>query len=284
MKIKIKSLIIVGYLLLLVINVTEFRSGIWFSVLQLILGLLLFLPEVVKSVSWTSKNVHRNGLKIAYLLSLVAGIWYKWYDAPNHMFLFLYLTMLLLFVKNLNDLRDNFRWVVVIIMGFATLHKIINPNFVSGDFLAYRVLSGDFFQPVYMSGLFPTIKDVLDQNFQDIYTFTQSKSFLTDQVTLKNVEPNLMLGLKFFVYSIIGMEFLVAALFALLYTKRFTFLVLLIFVASIGLIVSEFEFAATLLFMGAIMCPTTFGTLRSMFWATFVLYVLLALHNNVMLW
>jgi len=268
----------------LVINVTEFRSGVWFSILQLILGLLVFLPEVVEDVSWTSKNSNRNGLKIAYLLTLVAGIAYKWYDAPNHMFLFLYLTLLLFFVKNENDLRDNFRWMVVIIMGFATLHKIINPNFVSGDFLAYRLLSGDFFQPVYMSGLFPKIKDVLDQNYQDIYTFTQGESFLTDQITLKNVQPNLMVGLKFFVFSIIGMEFLVAALFAFLYTKRLAFIVLLIFVASIGLIVSEFEFAATFLFMGAIMCPTKFSTLRSMFWATFVLYVVLALQNNVMLW
>lgn len=283
MKSKLKSTLIIGYLVLLVINVTEFRSGVWLSVLQLVLGLLVFLPEVGKGLNWTSDHVYYTGLKLAYLTALVAGIWYKWYDAPNHMFLFFYLSLLVLFVEKKEDIRSNFRWLVVIIMGFATLHKITNPNFISGDFLAYRLLSGDFFQPLYMSGLFPNIEEVLDQNYQSIYEFTQNESFLSEQITLKNVEPNLMAGLPFFVYAIIGMEFLVATLFAFFY-KKMAFIVLLIFVASIGLIVSEFEFAATLLFMGAIMCPTSYGPLRPMFWAAFILYAILALQNNIMLW
>ncbi len=282
MKIKLKPDILCGYLVLLVINVTEFRSGIWLSVLQLLLGLLLFLPEVIKGLKWTKFHGYDTSLKIAFLSVLIAGIGYRWYDAPNHMFLFLYISLIVLFVRNEDSIKDNFRWIVVIIMCFATLHKVINPNFTSGDFLAYRMLSGDFFIPVYTSGLFPKIQNVLDQNYQAIYEFTQNESFLSGQIILKNVEPNLLGGLKFFVYSIIGMEFLLAVLFAF-FNKRLALIVLLIFVASIGLIVSEFEFAATLLFMGCIMCPASYGSLRPLFWITFVLYAILALHNNFML-
>ncbi|HZJ19571.1 MAG TPA: hypothetical protein VFD35_04360 [Pricia sp.] len=123
----------------------------------------------------------------------------------------------------------------------------------------------------------------MDQNYVAIYEFTQNESFLSEQITLNNVEPNVMAGLKFFVYLIIGMEFLLAVLFAFFINKRMALIVLLIFVASIGLIVSEFEFAATLLFMGCIMCPATYGLLRPLFWITFVLYAILALQNNIVL-
>ncbi len=283
MEIKLKPAIILGYFVLLIINVTEFRAGIWLSVLQLLLGILLFFPKLVKGLNWTRSTVYETSLKIAFLSALVAGISYKWYDAPNHMFLFFYLGLIVLFVKKEDDIRDNFRWMVVIIMGFAAFHKISNPNFISGDFLAYRLLSGDFFQPVYMSGLFPKIKDVLDQNYRAIYEFTQNETFLSGQITLNNVEPNLMAGLKFFVYMIIGMEFLLAVLFAFFINKRMALIVLLVFVASIGLIVSEFEFAATLLFMGCILCPATYGSLRPLFWTAFGLYAILALQNNIML-
>lgn len=283
MKIKLKHPIILGYLLLLVINVTEFRAGIWLSLLQLLLGSLLFFPKMGKGLNWTTSKGYDTSLKIAYLSALVAGILYKWYDAPNHMFLLFYLGLILLFVKNEDDIQANLRWIIVIIMGFATLHKIGNPNFISGDFLAYRVLSGDFFIPVYTSGLFPKIQTVLDQNYQEIYEFTRSESFLSGQITLNDGNFNVLAGLKFFVYAIIGMEFLLAVLFAFFFSKRLALFVLLIFVASIGLIVSEFEFAATLLFMGCIMCPANYSSLRPLFWATFVLYAILALQNNIVL-
>src|SRR5680860_655414 len=179
MEIKLKPAIILGYFVLLILNVTEFRAGIWLSILQLLLGILLFFPKLGKGPNWTRSITYDTSLKIAFLSAVVAGIWYKWYDAPNHMFLFFYLGLIVIFVENEDDIKDNFRWMVVIIMGFATLHKISNPNFISGDFIGYRLLSGDFFIPVYTSGLFPKIQDVLNQNHRAV-SYTHLRAHETD--------------------------------------------------------------------------------------------------------
>ncbi len=282
MKSEFRKTVVLGYLLLLIINVVEFRSGAVLALTQLVLGLIVFLPEVVTIAFFDKTSVYRTIFRLGYLSSILGGMYFKWYNAPNHLFLFFFLSLLVLNTEDEHLFKDNLRWIFVIVMGFATVHKLLNPNFLSGDFIALRVLSGDFFRPLLMSGAFSEINEIVTQNAAKISDFLLKEPSSVDGVTLDSGKIPFLALKQPFTYSIVGMEFLLALLFAFFSRAKFTLVFLLVFVGSIGLIVSEFEFAATLLFMGLIMCPTDFSVLKRFFRFTFLLYAILAILNNIL--
>lgn len=282
MKSEFKNNLVLGYVMVLVINVVEFRSGIALGLAQFVLGLVLFLPMVANTYLLDRISVYRTLLKTIYLLSILGGIYFKWYNVPNHLFLFFFLSLLVLFMEEEHLLKENLRWIFIIVMGMATVHKLLNPNFLNGDFITLRVLSGDFFRPIVMSGAIPEIDEMLTRNAVKISDFLLSAPSTVDRITLDSGTLSFLALKQPFVYSIIGMEFLLTLLFAFFSRHKFTLVFLLVFVGSIGLVVSEFEFAATLLFMGLIMCPDDFRVIRRLFKFTFLLYAILSILNNIL--
>ncbi|WP_339713353.1 hypothetical protein [uncultured Kriegella sp.] len=282
MKSEFRKTVVLGYLLLLIINVVEFRSGAVLALTQLVLGLIVFLPEVVTIAFLDKTSVYRTIFKLGYLSSILGGMYFKWYNAPNHLYLFFFLSLLILNTDDEHLFKENLRWIFVIVMGFATVHKLLNPNFLSGDFIALRVLSGDFFRPLLMSGAFSGISESLTHNAAKISDFLLKEPSSVDGVTLDSGTLPFLVLKQPFVYSIIGMEFLLTLLFAFFSRHKFTLVFLLVFVGSIGLVVSEFEFAATLLFMGLIMCSDDFGAIKRLFKLTFLLYAILSILNNIL--
>ncbi len=283
MKSEFRKTLVLGYLMLLIVNVVEFRSGIALALTQLVLGLFLFLPEVIDISLLNKISVYRTPLlKVIYLLSIFGGIYFKWYNAPNHLFLFFFLSLLVLYMEEERLFKDNLRWIFVIVMGMATVHKLLNPNFLNGDFVALRLLSGDFFRPILMSGAMPDINETLTQNGAKISDFLLKEPSAVDGIILDSGTLPFLALKQPFVYSIIGMEFLLTVLFAFFSKQKFTLVFLLVFVGSIGLVVSEFEFAATLLFMGLLMCPDNFTVIKRFFKVTFLFYAILAILNNVL--
>ncbi|NNE76678.1 MAG: hypothetical protein HKN31_06345, partial [Pricia sp.] len=236
MKSSLKENIIFGYLILLIINVVEVRSGTALALIQLVLGLLVFLPKVVKLTSWRKIDLDNPIFKWLFLLSLLWGIYNKWYNVPNHLFIFFFLSLLLFYNEGERHYKENLRWIVVIVMAFATAHKLVNDNFLEGDFVAYRIASGDFFRPILLSGAIPEIKNTLMENALKIYEYSLTDPLKGGSITLDAGNLPISSLTKPFTYSIIGMEFLLGVLFAFFSGTRFAFVFLLMFVASIGLI------------------------------------------------
>lgn len=281
MKIEFKKAIIIGYLILLLINVVEIRAGIVISILQLIFGLAIFLPKIITVNFWHKIRRFEPGLIGLYFLSLLTGIYMIWYDAPNHMFLLLVLTLLLLYIEKTADFGKNLRWILVIVMGFATVHKLLTPNFMSGDFIGLRIASGDFFRPLLISGAVPEIKEELAQNASTISEFEFKDPNFKETVKLRVATLPFTFFKDRFSYMIVGMEFLLTALLLFFPWKNFSMFILLIFTTSIGFVVAEFEFAATLLFMGWLVCPSRLLVLKKAFSLVFSIYALVALFNNI---
>ncbi|WP_149277560.1 hypothetical protein [Pareuzebyella sediminis] len=281
MRASFKKSIFWGYLLLLIINVIELRSGILLGVVQLLLGLGVCLPKLLNVFDLPAIRRYDRVIKVVFSLSLLLGIVYRWYNAPNHLFTLFFLSLLLFYAEDEEYFTDNLRWILIVVMGFATMHKVFNPNFMSGDFIAFRVASGDFFRPLIISGLMPEIKEVIAQNVENIRTFVRTDPVLGKTIIL-NIGTLPYEGLRQpFVYSIIGMELLLALGFVFLDRSKIVLGFLLLFVASIGLVVSEYEFAATLLYMGFVLCPITYRNLKLGYRNIFLLYAFFALLDNL---
>lgn len=270
-----------GYLLLLVINVVELRSGIILGAVQLLLGLGVCLPKLLNIFNVPLARRYEDVIKVVFSLSLFLGIVYKWHNAPNHLFTLFFLSLLLFHADNEKYFRDNLRWIFIVVMGFASMHKVLNPNFMSGDFIAFRMVSGDFFRPLINSGLVPEVKEVIAENAKNIHELVRTDPGLGKSITL-SVGCLPYEGLRqSFVYSIIGMELVLTLGFVFFACSRFALGFLLVFVASIGLVVSEYEFASTLLYMGFVWCPIAYRTLKIGYRNIFILYAFLALVDNL---
>lgn len=270
-----------GYLMLLIINVIEARSGIFLGIVQLILGLLVCLPNLMVTLNPPVVRRYAHTTKLLFSLSLLLGIIYKWYNAPNHLFTLFFLSLLLFYTEDEKHFKDNLRFFFIVLMGFATMHKVFNPNFMSGDFIAFRMVSGDFFQPIIDSGLIPGLKEVIAKNMDHIQAFVSTDPKLGESIDLSAGSLPYGRLIQPFVYAIIGMELLLTVGFILSGRSKLVLGFLLVFVATIGLIVSEYEFASTLLYMGFILCPMSYKSLRIWYRNVLLIYVLLALIENI---
>ncbi|MFC2148503.1 hypothetical protein ACFLR9_08050 [Bacteroidota bacterium] len=285
MKIDFNKFEIPGYLILLIVNAFEVRSGWILTICQLALGFAVFLPRLGSSNFLNNYYPFRPVLEFLYILSLLGGVYLNWFNAPNHFYLFIALSLLFIIPNKEGDtsyLRDNIRWIFIIVMGFATIHKLINPTFINGDFVGYMISVGGFLRPILIGGFAPEIKEILIQNIADISELTLTDPMLGKTVLMNTGNLPVEHLNKIFTLLIVGCELLLVLLFIFFPWRKFTIFSLLLFVGSIGLIVSEFEFASTLLFMGLLLCPSNFLILKKAFRYTFLIYSVSAiLYNTV---
>ncbi|MDO5981641.1 hypothetical protein [Flavivirga spongiicola] len=281
MKTDINKFLILGYILLLFVNCLEFRSGYILSLSQLFLGLLAFLPRLNSNNSWNNNLL--LAIEVLYVLSLISGVYLHYFSLPNHFFLFITITLVLLISRqprHLSYVENNLRWVFIILMGFATIHKLIEPTFINGDFAGYMLMKGSFFHHILDSGLFPEIQSSIDANNAILSELEKTDPALGDTLFLniKHLPLNFLIkGLTIF---IIVAELLLTLLFIFFPRRKNTLLFLLIFVCSIMLVTVELEFQSTLLFMGFVMCPVVFSGLKKAYKYTFILFALSAILNN----
>lgn len=283
MKIKDWDFSVFGYLMLLVVNTFEVRTGIFLAFCQFILGLFVFYPQLNKNKSKT-KSLFNTVLKVALLLSLVIGLCLNWYDAPNHLYLLTFLTLLMVFRPSMDGnifLRENVRWILITLMIFATVHKFVHPHFINGDFIGFRTLTGSFFHLIHSLGITPEITEVLSDNMKRISQISYYDPSLRQKVYLRVPSDNFDIYVNAFVYIIAFTELLLTLLYIFIPYKKFTSIFLLIFVCSIGLVVSEFEFIATLLFMGIILCKQGDIKLNKLYRFSFIFYSGVAITYNL---
>ncbi|RDY57556.1 hypothetical protein DX873_18655 [Flagellimonas nanhaiensis] len=278
---ELKKYQIIGYFILLLINVVEARSGLTLTALQLILGITFVSTRIFPLLFRNKPNNLIRGIEIFYLGSIFLGIYFNWHSSPNHLFLFFILTILFVFEKNNEMIKKNLLWVLILIMGFATIHKLLNPHFVNGEFVGFMLSKGSFFRPLWHSGLFPETKSLLSQNLNNLNDFVLRDPSLNETVTFQiGSLPFHILKMQF-TYFILVAEFLLTFFLMAFPQKKITYLFILIFIASIGIVVSEVEFASTLLFIGLMLCPSDFSVLKKVYKSVFLLYACCALFYNL---
>jgi len=151
---------------------------------------------------------------IAYwstLLILVSFDLIQYYFlAANHGFVLFFLTFLVLlsyiFKKNRQEIiQMNSKIILGIIMFFGAFQKILSPEFMNGDFIAFISLKGELFKPLQIAKLIPNIFN------ENLALINEDRSKLPD--------PNVFIQLKtpfvgyetfvyYFTIFIIVMEFL----------------------------------------------------------------------------
>ena len=275
--------LLIGFLILIIVNGTELRSGIPLSIIQVVLGgILIFLSIDKKDVNYRSlKFLVLQGLLI---FSLIAGIYTKWYYAPNHLFLLTFITLVVILSgwnQNIDLIRKNFRWVFVILMGTATIYKIITPEFISSDFIGFRLIQGMFFRPIFATGLFPEINEQLLTNRELIRSALDQDPSIISSLNAHELTFPLEFVAKRFTELIIGGEMILTFMFLVFPWKRISLAFLWFFIVTIGLIVPEYEFASTLLFLGLIMCPSEFVVIKLGYLYGFMIYAAIAVSYNI---
>lgn len=283
MKILSRNNLLIGFLILIVVNGTEFRSGIFLSIIQVVLGgILIFLSIDKKDVNY--KSVKFLVLQGLLIFSLIAGIYTKWYNAPNHIFLLTFITLVIILSgwnQNIDLIRKNFRWVFVILMGAATIYKIITPEFISSDFVGFRLIQRLFFRPIFAAGLFPEINEQLLTNRELIQSALDQDPSIISSLKAHELKFPFEFVAKRFTELIIGGEMILTFMFLVFPWKRISLAFLWFFIVTIGLIVAEYEFASTLLFLGLIMCPSEFVVIKRGYLYGFIIYAAIAVSYNI---
>jgi len=104
-----------------------------------------------------------------YFISLTICLTLTYFEAPNHFFLFFYLSLFMAireegWIKNF----DYPCWLLILVFGLATVQKIISPQFMEGDFMGYL-----FMQRISLyfinAQLLPELEG-LSKNFMDTFS------------------------------------------------------------------------------------------------------------------
>ena len=278
MRINFKGFLITGYVILLLVNCFEVRSGITISALQLTIGLFIFLPKLLRNNDY--QNIRLSFALILYLLTFLLGIFYNYFSLPNHFFVFFAITLIIVLYEDLNVAKENFRWLFIVLMGFATIHKLAEPTFINGDFVGFMMAKGGFFYHIINSGLFSELKQsIIDNNHQISYLMksdpVESRAVILD---IPSISFNLVVNI--FSYLIIIGELVLTLLFVFLPSKKYTLFFLWVFINSIVFITVELEFISTLLFIGLILCPNDFKLLNKSYGLSFLFYAFLSIAFN----
>lgn len=197
---------------------------------------------------------------------LVVGVFMLPFDVPNHHFVLAYVTLALAIALSAPEtarastLRWNARWLLVAIMGFATLHKVISPAFMDGSYLAYVLATGGFGAPVL--ALCHACGAAAVQNASLVGEFRAALPASEAAVMLAAPLPNLAVAGRAFAWAIVAGEALLFLAFLVAPSRRVSHIFLLVFAATLGVIRQEFLFISVLCLLGLLSCSPRMVWLR----------------------
>jgi hypothetical protein len=219
------------------------------------------------------------GLILAHMVvELIAG----WFDVPNHHFVLSYIAIAVTLCAALDDaefadhMRTNARWLLVGIMGFATLHKGLSPTFMSGEYVGCMLARGSFLEVV--APLFPGFDSICDANVEQIRDLLAVSPNIEPgaSVTLTAPVPYFRAVTMTFVWLILLGELWLTIAVAAFGSRRIATWSLFAFVVGLSLIRMEFMFIATVVFLTYCLSEDEQTRLRPLLLVSFLGY--LALH------
>ncbi|MEM9283420.1 MAG: hypothetical protein AAGA96_16475 [Verrucomicrobiota bacterium] len=227
------------------------------------LGLIALLGSVVFfdriAARWWTWAVVAFALLVAIIMRPI--------DVPNHHYMLFY-TALGLSVclgappeRRMELLQVNFRWIVVALMGIATLQRLVQPTFMSGDYLALETAMGGFAWPILK--LFPEQVAIAEANKDLVSQLRSAPPSELASVTLTSPVPALPLVAKGFMVMILAIEAWVCLLMWRFPKHWLTHVSIMAFGATLAVLRQELTFISVLCLLGLLACDPSSRRIRT---------------------
>ena len=188
-------------------------------------------------------------------------------DVPNHHWMMTYLSSAIALCvwfsptagRCVDDLQSNARWFLVVLMGFATVQKLLSPHFMDGTYIGFEIVRGGFASPLLM--WIPQAQEIVGANADLV---TQLHSAHPSELKSVTLEPYVQTRwISFgFVYSILAIEFWLFASMLTMPKRLITHFSLMAFALSLSVLRQEFTFISVVCALGLLSCGGQFRWLR----------------------
>lgn len=235
----------------------------------------------------------------AVLLGAVAGrgVWAGWalvavglalgiagrpFAVANHHFVLTWSSLALALAlsapaeERVELVRHNARWLIVAIMGFAAVHKLISPEFMSGSFLTFGIVAGSFGEPLLR--FCGNCAGIVEENRQAIAAFRNAVPDSAAALPLRSPIPDLTAVVRGFGVSILIVEAALFGLFLFAPRSRAAHFLVLAFAAGLGIIRQELVFIAVVVALGYLSCPHSLRWLKRAYLVAAVVFTGLAVY------
>jgi len=207
---------------------------------------------------------------------LVLNLYFNYLHTSNHLFIATYfswiVTLIIISKDDFNDaLRISSKYLLVLVMGMATIHKITSQEFYSGSFMSFEFLLGlRYFFPIIL--LWPNFNSYIDVN-RSIFTEISNENF--DEEIIHNVVSP---GEEFFIFTKI-LSFItifyeaIVTLFLLIYPRyrRLTHILLISFIWFTYIYTNENSFFSMLCILGYVISYEDQKNFRTLYILTIIL-------------
>jgi len=260
---------------------SEAPRSLWAEVALAAVAFVAYLATTER----LAEDLRALGLLLLFALLVIgtraAGAWVLWvvmagimalgiaarpFDVPNHHFVLTYLAIAMALSLSAGAdqagsvLRWNARWLIVAIMGFATVHRLLSDQFMDGSYVGYMIVTGGFMSPLLQQC--GACAEVIANNVDLVAQFRDAVPSPDAGVLLASPVPRLPLVTGVATAVILLVEALVFVLFLWKPTSSLSHVVLLSFALTLGVIRQEFMFISVLSVLGYLSCPVTHRWIR----------------------
>ncbi len=270
---KQEYILLLFYVFLIVSTLNPYRLEYFVKFLILPISIVVIVfPFLVKEwIVWLLTSVF-----------LALNLYFNYLHTSNHLFIATYfswiVTLILISKDNFQDaLRVSSKYLLVLVMGMAVIHKITSQEFYSGSFMSFEFLFGlRFFFPIIL--IWPNFNNYIEGN-RSIFGEIVNKNF--DEENIYNVFSP---GEEFFIFakilSYITIFYeVIVTLFLLIYPRyrRLTHILLISFIWFTYIYTNENSFFSMLCILGYVISYND----QKRFRALYVLTIILMLSMDV---
>ncbi len=175
-------------------------------------------------------------------------------DVPNHHFVMTYvaaaiiLTSLVPAAMRSETLCENARWMLIVLMAFATVQKALSPTFRDGSYLGYELARGGFARPIIPLLGEPSKK--MFSNDEKLEEFRSQDPREVPSVELELPTSRFVQVAYGFAIAILAIELWLAVMMWIAPGALVTHLSLIAFIVSLGVLRQEFTFISVVSAMG----------------------------------
>lgn len=225
-------------------------------------GVLALLVILVARPTWTTSPWPW----LVVLGSLLYSLIERPLDVPNHHYMMTYLALALVLIfsspkeKQLSVMASNMRWMLIVLMAFATVHKLLSPTFLDSSYLGYELVRGGFGDPVLP--LFGEVADISAENDRLIENFRNQPPDQVQSVQLSPPFASLTTVAFVFAITILAIELWLCVGFLAFPGWLLSHLSLLAFIITLAVLRQEFTFISVVSAMGMMACARSRPVIR----------------------
>ncbi|MEM1068836.1 MAG: hypothetical protein AAGI63_08075 [Planctomycetota bacterium] len=195
-------------------------------------------------------------ITLGFLVSLLA----RPLDVPNHHWMMTYLSAAIgLSVlttsqseSRIENLQANARWLVVVLMAFATMQKVLSPAFIDGTYIGFELARGGFAGPIVRQ--LPFMGDVVAENASLVQQLHTTSPATLESVTLTAPFASFPIVAYGFTASILMIEAWLCFAMLLIPKRLITHLSLISFIVTLAVLRQEVTFISVVCCLGLFAC------------------------------